>query len=448
MRSIYRRLLRFALPTALGFGLVIGLVWAMVLRENATRKLYLQFEAYRASTALLEAYRDEGSASLIGGPVLGFGIYDGTGAPLIAQGSAPARLEEAARGPIEFRPGPSGKSTELLRTLGAELQGLRGMMGQSMTGPGMMGQGFGGGENLRGRRLRQNESSNPENSAPPEAEFPLLARLPRVLWLEYDSASSSSGPLLFLGASLISLALLALYVLLLFLYRKNTELRETESRSRELIQLGEAARTLVHEIKNPLGIIRVQAAGLRRRADDSAAVGRAAEIIEEEVLRLASLADRIREFLKGGQGEFQTLELGSFLESFADRYRSEASQTAARVLLVSPDAVARVRADPELLSRALDNLVRNALEAEPTGAVELGLAGRGRMWEIEVADRGPGITPENEARLFEPFFTTKQKGSGIGLALARRIAEGAGGSLTYRRRPGGGALFTLALPAV
>ena len=64
--------------------------------------------------------------------------------------------------------------------------------------------------------------------------------------------------------------------------------------------------------------------------------------------------------------------------------------------------------------------------------------------EIAIEDDGPGLAPELESRLFEPFFTTKEKGSGIGLALARKIAESAGGSLSYRRPGQGGATFVFA----
>jgi signal transduction histidine kinase len=78
--------------------------------------------------------------------------------------------------------------------------------------------------------------------------------------------------------------------------------------------------------------------------------------------------------------------------------------------------------------------------------VELGR--RGKKWEIEVLDRGSGIPPEIAPRVFEPFFTTKERGSGIGLALARRIVEEAGGTLSYRGRLGGGSIFTIALPAL
>ena len=103
------------------------------------------------------------------------------------------------------------------------------------------------------------------------------------------------------------------------------------------------------------------------------------------------------------------------------------------------------RIDSDRLSLALDNLVRNAFEADPAGKVDLQLVQHGKHWSISVGDRGQGVPEANQGRLFEPFFTTKEKGSGIGLALARSIVRGAKGDLRHEDRPGGGASFILTL---
>jgi two-component system sensor histidine kinase HydH len=255
------------------------------------------------------------------------------------------------------------------------------------------------------------------------------------------------------GGSLLSLILVALYLLLLALYRNNAELKEREVRNRELAELGEAARTLVHEIKNPLGIIGIQSGLLRRREGEDSPTGQAALVIDGEVRRLARMADRIREFLKAGPGEATVIALGEFLATFAARYPNEggdAGSVGPRIILTiaAQAGHARVRVDPDRLSLAIDNLVRNAWEADPRGHVELGLEVRGRALEISLKDQGPGVPAAARERLFEPFFTTKERGSGIGLALARSIARGAGGDLVWRDRPGGGALFVLSLPSL
>jgi signal transduction histidine kinase len=92
--------------------------------------------------------------------------------------------------------------------------------------------------------------------------------------------------------------------------------------------------------------------------------------------------------------------------------------------------------------------VSNAVEAMPAGGT-LRVAARreGEAVAFSVSDSGPGVAPEDLARVFEPYFTTKEGGTGLGLAIARRIAEEHGGRLDLESVPGRGATFTLRLPA-
>jgi two-component system sensor histidine kinase HydH len=417
----------------------------MVIREQSTRRLYLEYEAYRASAVLLDEYRESPVLNRTDERILGFGLYGPEGKPLVRSGTAPELLD--LRGLGEFSGSkPKADSFVLARPLGPGAGSMPGMGHQQ----GMMrGMGRFGGQLYQpgGSPI----DSPPVALSPGGAEGnplgPPASQL-RALWIEYGLGGfNREQALLYGGAATASLALAGIYFLLLILYRRNALLAKREFENRELVQLGEAARTLVHEIKNPLGIIRVQAASLRR-LDPANAVMKAAEkaaVIDEEVLRLANLADRIREFLKGGEGEPREIELGPWLTEFAARYN--AGDDGPEVTLGEAERRAKARIDPDRLSLALDNLVRNAREACPEGpAPEIGLTARGRQWEISVSDRGGGVAPELAERLFEPFFTTKQRGSGIGLALARRVARAAGGELEYRPRSGGGSIFSILLP--
>ncbi len=427
-------LARFGVLSALVLGLILGLVWAMALRENASRRLDLEFSAFRTSTRLMEEYLQDPTKIETDQGVLGLGIYSPDGSPLHRQGRAPASFLAPRPTPTSFSLQDGGASVILVRPLGLD-------EGQSPPMPMMRrgGMGPGGGMGLgSGPRPGRGQA--------------------RILWLEFSSDSMSRANLLTLGAScLISLGLAILYLVLMRLYRRNLELREREAGNRELVQLGEAARTLAHEIKNPLAIIRIQTASLRRLGEtgrlDPPGLGERTLVIEEEVDRLTALSDRIREFLRSGEGEAVDLDLGPFLSAFAARYAAAEDFPS----LVAPKGAEGlwVHVDPDRLSQALDNVVRNALEASSAAGkngaippVRLSVAQRGSLVEICVDDEGPGIAPELEARLFEPFFTTKEKGSGIGLALARRIAMSAGGSLEHRRRSGPGACFVLCLPRV
>ena len=432
-----RSLTRFALLAGLALGVVLGLVWTMVLRERGIRRLYLEYEAYRASTVLAESFRQNPGLLPADDRVLGFGIYGPDGSPLLRSGTAPAYLDLSAapgRSP-PVRIGPFSLIME--RPLGPEAAGMPGMRFMMRgRGPGSFPPGAPRPQ-FRGQLNLQEGPLGPGLG---------LTTGPAALWLEYGIGSyARQRAALFGGALLATFALLGFFILLLRLYGKNAELREAEIQTRELVQLGEAARTLVHEIKNPLGVIRVQAATLRRLGDSEAAQKARAKalLIDDEVVRLAGLADRIREFLKGGEGEAREIELSSWLRDFAARYAGE-------LVLTDRDgeASAWVRVDPERLSLALDNVVRNALEVAPTPPPELALLRKGKQWELSVGDRGAGIGADVAARIFEPFFTTKERGTGIGLALARRIARSSGGELIYRARPGGGSLFVFSLPAL
>ena len=103
-------------------------------------------------------------------------------------------------------------------------------------------------------------------------------------------------------------------------------------------------------------------------------------------------------------------------------------------------------ADPELLHRALSNLVLNAMDAMPDGGT-LTLAARPveALIEIRVADTGTGLTPEECERLFTPYYTTKQHGTGLGLAIVQSVVADHEGTITVESRPGGGTVFVIAM---
>jgi two-component system, NtrC family, sensor histidine kinase HydH len=107
-----------------------------------------------------------------------------------------------------------------------------------------------------------------------------------------------------------------------------------------------------------------------------------------------------------------------------------------------------VSGDPGQLRQVFVNLFENAVyAASPAGAVTVRGRGEPGAVAVEVEDTGPGVDPATRRRLFEPLITTKEKGVGLGLALVKRIAERHGGSVEYSDRPGGGARFTVRLPA-
>jgi signal transduction histidine kinase len=134
--------------------------------------------------------------------------------------------------------------------------------------------------------------------------------------------------------------------------------------------------------------------------------------------------------------------LNEVFETFAPQLEAQGIATH-----IDADQHALIYADPDMLRRAIVNLVLNALDVMPGGG-ELVMTScqTRRGLEIEVADSGPGITSGTLPRLFEPFFTTKGAGTGLGLAIVERIAAAHGGIVYAANCPEGGAAFTLCLP--
>ncbi len=436
----------------------VALLWIIMIRETERKDLLLEYEAFRASSAIVDEYRQDRSFTPEGDKrVLGFGFYRIDGSSIQRYGTAPetillrdvlwARRQDNRNGDL-----PGGvsvsfsedkKTLRLLRYSG--LQNPSRMMGTGGNGTGM---GMG-----RGRLAAPLSPGLQDDPVATPAQNALTGTY--LIWMEYSANGLSAERLqFFLVAALITAALLGLYIVLIFVFRHNEELVSREAETRELVQLGEAARTLVHEIKNPLGIMRIQTAKIRRIAsqpETSAPLTQSADIIEGEIMRLSGLADRIREFLKSKPAQRDPLDLVQFLTAFCGRYQDLKDSDISLAQEIPAEGMAMVLADADKLVTALDNLLRNAIEAVedlPAGEkrIALKLFRRENNWVIAVVDSGRGVPPEILSRIFDPFFTTKEKGSGIGLALAKRLVESFGGSLTYEGgERGGGAVFLITL---
>jgi signal transduction histidine kinase len=226
------------------------------------------------------------------------------------------------------------------------------------------------------------------------------------------------------------------------LEQKNREL----ARKNRLADLGQMASHVAHEVRNSLVPIKLYLSLLRRRIEkdppsleilEKVQSGFAAlEVTVGDLLHLSSQRDPVR----------QEIPVRLLVEEVLSAL---APQLAAQGIAVQVDCPPELRArmDPEMLRRALLNLVLNALDVLPAGGELVITACRTPAGlELEVADSGPGIPPALVERLFEPFFTTKQGGTGLGLAIVERIAAAHGGRVLASNCPEGGAAFTLILP--
>lgn len=220
--------------------------------------------------------------------------------------------------------------------------------------------------------------------------------------------------------------------------------RAEESRLAEsLAQLGEMAGGVAHELRNGLATLRGYLTLIERRPDEGSIADFLSEI-RGEADHLERVLQDFLSFARPGTARLRDLELLPLLQ------RAAADPALAGVEVSVRGEDAALRGDPELLERAVRNLLHNAAQAEREagrrGPVEVSLTHGGDGVEVAIEDRGPGLPDEIRARLFHPFATGRRGGVGLGLALAHRIVVLHGGRIRLEDRPGGGTRAVLTFP--
>jgi signal transduction histidine kinase len=201
---------------------------------------------------------------------------------------------------------------------------------------------------------------------------------------------------------------------------------------------------IAHEIRNPLGGMQLFTGLL---AEELAGRPEAAHVdrIRSELGALSRVVDEFLDYARARPLQVEPCDLGGLVAEVSDLVQPLAVE---RGVTLAASARGRCAGDREKLRRALLNLARNAVEASPAGQeVEISAraAGAGAT-VLEVLDRGPGLSAEAREKLFRPFFTTKERGTGLGLALAKKVAEVHRGTLELLPREGGGTVARLSLP--
>jgi signal transduction histidine kinase len=220
------------------------------------------------------------------------------------------------------------------------------------------------------------------------------------------------------------------------------------AQSEKLAALGQLAAAVAHEVRNALGVIRSAAQGLEEILPDGRAdARRACSFITAEIDRLGSVVSSLLSFARPPRLAPRPVEVGTLFDQALLLARQELDAKEIRVLRREPDALPAVRADSDLIVQVLLGLLSNAADAVPRGGVvQLDARATEGAIEIAVADSGPGVPEALRGQVFEPFFTTRDKGTGLGLAVARQIVEAHAGRIEVGERPGGGAAFRISLP--
>lgn len=217
----------------------------------------------------------------------------------------------------------------------------------------------------------------------------------------------------------------------------------------------ELARRLAHELKNPLFPLQLTVENLLRARQQSPE--QFEEIFHEssatllaEIANLKAIIGRFSEFSKMPQPQWQRLDLNEIVCNVARLFQAQLhtpKQSPIECQLELADDLEPIAADPDLLHRALSNLVLNAMDAMPQGGVLILRTQReGTNVRIEVCDTGKGLTPEECERLFTPYYTSKEYGTGLGLAIVQSVINDHGGRISVRSEKGLGTTFVIELP--
>jgi signal transduction histidine kinase len=202
---------------------------------------------------------------------------------------------------------------------------------------------------------------------------------------------------------------------------------------------------IAHELKNPLASIKGLAALLAEEAPPGKPSERLA-VLRREVDRMQAILEDFLNFSRPLVPlAIETADLRALLEEVAEMHEGTLRERDLRVVVRGE--ACPVRCDPRKIKQAAINLVQNAIEESPDGAVvEMAIAG-GETVRACVLDRGSGVAAELADKVFEPGVTSKPRGSGLGLTIARALLRQHGGEVTLAPREGGGTVATMTLPA-
>ena len=218
----------------------------------------------------------------------------------------------------------------------------------------------------------------------------------------------------------------------------------------------ELARRLAHELKNPLFPLQLTVENLIRAREQSSELfdeifRESASTLLAEIANLKTVISRFSDFSKMPQPQLRAVNINDVVRDVARLFQPQLNANNREPLefeLDLADDPAPVRADPELLHRALSNLVLNALDAMPgPGRLTMRTRLERQSAKIEVTDTGAGLSREECARLFTPYYTSKPHGTGLGLAIVQSVVTDHGGHISVQSEVGKGTTFTIELPA-
>jgi signal transduction histidine kinase len=239
------------------------------------------------------------------------------------------------------------------------------------------------------------------------------------------------------------------------LSEKHARAEEALRRRDRLAAMGELASTVAHEVRNPLNAIGMTAQRLRREflnggqassPPDEAELRELLDVLAGETQRINRIVQQFLDYARPPRLALRGASLRGTLDAAAEALHAKA---ATRRIVIERDLAGAGDAvfDPDQLKQAIDNLLRNAIDASPDGGrVRLEARRDGPDHVIAVADDGPGIPADVLPKIFDLYFTTKADGTGVGLAVTHQIVEAHQGRIDVISSPGAGTRMIVRLP--
>jgi signal transduction histidine kinase len=231
-------------------------------------------------------------------------------------------------------------------------------------------------------------------------------------------------------------------------YRRFVRFYHRAQQTERLAELGTLTGGLAHEIKNPLSTVQLNLQLLQEDLDPhNTRLSSRMNTIQREVSRLRDILDDFLRYAGKLELSRQPISLKTLLEDLVDFFTPQAQLQRVQLRLKTPESDVVANIDPRLIKQTVLNLMINALQAMPGGGeLILSLSETPTVAVIDIIDTGSGISPEALDKIFQAYYSTKKGGTGLGLAMAQRIAKEHGGALTVSSEVGKGSNFRLELP--
>jgi two-component system sensor histidine kinase PilS (NtrC family) len=232
-------------------------------------------------------------------------------------------------------------------------------------------------------------------------------------------------------------------------FLEDTSLIEEKVQQSKLAALGRLSASIAHEVRNPIGAMSHAAQLLAESSSLISEDRRLSEIIRSNSERVSAIINNVLQLSRREQPHRERLSLTDWVEEFRTEFCETTQWPLERVSFTRAPTNIDIRVDPTQLHQVVWNLCDNAIRHACSGVagsvieIRVGRLSPGARPYLEIADRGAGVPTADLERIFEPFYSRGQGGSGLGLFLARELAQTNGATLLYEKRAGGGSIFRL-----